>query len=103
MIKVVNIKTCKDWGKEGDIYIGRGSPWGNPYRMKNNTDEERTRVINEYKKWFDNHRKLMVLLICARPLRLGCYCKPKVCHGDYLKEKLDEYNSIVGSTLLSYL
>ena len=26
---VVNIKLGE--GKEGDIYIGRNSPWGNPY------------------------------------------------------------------------
>lgn len=103
MIEVVNIKTCKDWGKDGDIYIGRGSPWGNPFKMKNNSAEERTRVIEEYKIWFEKHPKKFTELVCARPLRLGCFCKPKPCHGDYLKEKLDQYNRIVGSVLWEYV
>lgn len=104
MIEVVNIKTCKDWGKlQGDVYIGRGSHWGNPFKMLNDSDAERTRVIEEYKVWFEQHPKKMAELVCARPLRLGCYCKPKACHGDYLKEKLDQYNKIVGSTVGGYL
>ena len=86
MIKVVNIKTCKDWGKEGDIYIGRGSPWGNPYRMRNNTLEERLRVIGLYEKNIIPKLNIEPLM---KAKRLGCYCKPKPCHGDGLKELIE--------------
>jgi len=86
MIKVVNIKTCKDWGKQGDVYIGRGSPWGNPYRMKNSTVVERQRVIDLYEEKIIPKLDLEPLL---KAKRLGCFCKPKLCHGDRLKELID--------------
>ena len=44
---VVNIKNQKY-----DIYIGRGSKWGNPFKMKNNSKEERNRVCDNYEKYF---------------------------------------------------
>jgi len=46
--KVVNIKKTKQY----DVYIGRGSKWGNPFNMKNYSKEERDRVCDEYEKWF---------------------------------------------------
>lgn len=104
MVEVINIKKCPDWGtRAGDIYIGRGSTWGNPFLMNRDTPWERNRVIELYKKYFDKNPMLMAKLVCARPIRLGCHCKPKPCHGDYLKERLDSYNSIVGSCLEGYL
>ena len=40
------------WNAPADgIYIGRGSKFGNPYPMKNKSDEERIRVILLYKKY----------------------------------------------------
>ena len=78
MTKVVNLKKEKY-----DIYIGRGSKWGNPFQMKNWSDEERNRVCDEYEKWFwttelPNHIHEL------KDMTLGCYCKPKRCHGDFL-------------------
>ena len=32
-----------------DVYIGRGSMWGNPFKMESEADRER--VIREYKKY----------------------------------------------------
>lgn len=87
---VVNIKTCKDFGtKKGDVYIGRRccgrgeSKWGNPFYMRN--ENERDVVIEKYKKYLyvsgliDDIRDL-------KDKRLGCWCKPKACHGDVLAE-----------------
>lgn len=64
-----------------DIYIGRGSIWGNPYRLTETTTPEdvliqyethliRSGLINEI------HR--------LRDKRLQCFCAPKLCHGHIL-------------------
>lgn len=76
--KAVNLRKEKY-----DVYIGRGSKWGNPFTMKNYSDEERVRVCQEYEKYFwttDLPKQLNEL----KGKSLGCYCKPKQCHGDFL-------------------
>lgn len=70
------------------VYIGRGSIWGNPFAMKDKSDEERTRVITAYRQWLwlqqmqGNITKEMLLELDGK--RLCCYCSPKPCHGDVL-------------------
>lgn len=74
-----------------DIYIGRGSKWGNPFSHKNGTKakhivETREKAIEEYKKWILEQDDLMQDLWQLKGKILGCYCKPKACHGDILAE-----------------
>lgn len=72
-----------------DVYIGRGSKWGNPFRMRNNSQAERDRVCEEYEKYFfttDLPNQLHEL----RGKVLGCYCKPLRCHGDFLAKLVNE-------------
>ena len=94
--KVVNL--IKD---EFDVYIGRGSKFGNPYtHIKNkNTKadyivDSRADSINMYEKWLDNQIKNEQItkhdILELDGKRLGCYCKPKSCHGDILVKKIDE-------------
>ena len=78
MVEVVNLLKCPDWGKEGDIYIGRGSSWGNPFVMRDCSDEERNRVIDLFVAYFYRVKLDITPLLKAK--RLGCYCKPKACH-----------------------
>jgi len=83
MCKVVNLKKAKY-----DIYIGRGSKWGNPFIMKDYSQQERDRVCDEYEKWFwttDLPKQLHEL----KDKILGCYCKPKRCHGDFLAKEVN--------------
>ena len=75
---VVNLKK-----EPYDIYIGRGSKWGNPFRMNNDSTQERNRVCEEYEKYFWK-TNLIDDLHELRGKRLGCYCKPLRCHGDFL-------------------
>jgi hypothetical protein len=97
MIEVVNLKTCKDFGKrDGDTYIGRstgtrmGSMWGNPYHLYN--ESQRESVIALYRVWLlqelQSGRLNLEELRGAK--RLGCWCAPKACHGDVLKELLEK-------------
>jgi hypothetical protein len=80
-----------------DVYIGRPSKWGNPF-----TEEEhgsRTEVIQKYRHWLLNSPDAKSVRDSLHELKgktLGCWCKPKACHGDVLA-------SIVDNGLLEYL
>lgn len=75
------------------IYIGRGSIFGNPFVMKDKSDEERTRVIEAYRKYLwaaiceGTVTKEMLLSLDGK--RLACYCAPKACHGDVLVKAIE--------------
>ena len=75
--------------KKFDIYIGRGSKWGNPFIMKDYSEKERNRVCDEYISWFWEQFELIKSLPELRGKILGCYCSPKRCHGDFLCEVLN--------------
>jgi hypothetical protein len=83
MTKVVN-----KYKEEYDVYIGRGSKWGNPFVIgKDGTREE---VIEKYEKWIRSKPELLNSLHELRNFRLGCFCKPKPCHGDILVKIIEE-------------
>lgn len=72
-----------------DVFIGRGSKWGNPYHRKNPSKEERDRVCDLYEEYFwksdlPNH------LHELKGKKLGCYCKPARCHGDFLAREVNK-------------
>lgn len=83
---------------EYDLYIGRAVPeaglaaskWGNPFVLVGDSDEERERVIVQYRAWLVEQPELMASLGELRGLRLGCWCVPKQCHGDVLAQLADE-------------
>ena len=65
-----------------DVYIGRPSKWGNPYRI--GIDGTREEVIAKYQAWLIHQPKLMAALSELRGKVLGCWCAPEACHGDVL-------------------
>lgn len=80
--RVVN---CKH--EKYDVYIGRPSKWGNPFLV--GKDGTRTEVISKYKEWLGNNPNLLNSLDELESKVLGCFCKPKSCHGDVLVELLE--------------
>lgn len=94
-INVVN----KYHGAKGE-YIGRSSPLGNPFVI--GKDGNRDEVITKYVKWIGeiamshtihglrvrNEIKRLHALAQQGPLNLVCFCAPKACHGDVIKEIL---------------
>lgn len=75
--RIVNIRK-----EPYDIYIGRGSPWGNPFKIgEHGTRKE---VIAKYKEWILTQKDLLRSLSGLEGKCLGCFCKPKACHGDIL-------------------
>lgn len=73
---------------EYDVYIGRPSNWGNPFRI--GSDGTRQEVIELYRRHLVTQPDLVARLI--RELtgrRLGCWCHPLPCHGDVLVDVCD--------------
>jgi len=78
---------CKK--EEFDVYVGRGSKWGNPYSHKVGTLAEhvvgsRSEAIQKFEDYLLSNEELMESLSELKGKTLGCWCKPKSCHGDIL-------------------
>ena len=90
--KVVN----KDKGEKFDVYIGRGSPWGNPHAVgfgasPGEEQNDREEAIRKFKYDFERGflRKSKEDALELKGKTLGCHCKPLACHGDVLAEYLN--------------
>lgn len=78
-----------------DLYIGRPSKWGNPYRI--GPDGDRAQVIRR----FEHHVRfkrgdLLAELGELEGQTLGCHCAPEPCHGDVLAALLAETHGLAG-------
>ena len=74
--------------QEYDVYIGRGSKWGNPFKI--GEDGDREEVIKKYEEYIRNKPELLQNLQELRNKRLGCFCAPRACHGDILVKLVEE-------------
>ena len=80
-----------------DVYIGRPSKWGNPFtHLKGSTNAKyvkptRAEAIEAYRDYILNGEGIHLLndLGELEGKVLGCWCKPKSCHGDILVEILE--------------
>ena len=83
---VVNLKRDKY-----TLYIGRGSKWGNPYKI--DKDNSREDVLKKYRVYISNKIDENPVTYDLSELLgqiLGCYCKPLDCHGDILIQIMEE-------------
>lgn len=81
-----------------NVYIGRGSIWGNPfshlpeskalYRVKTRED-----AIKQYRDWIMLQPELLGKLPDLAGKRLGCYCAPLSCHGDVIADLVEKLDS----------
>ena len=72
-------------------YVGRGSIFGNPFVI--GRDEDRQAVISKYRKYAKGNKELIAAIVALPPdAILGCFCKPKPCHGDVIIDIWNEYN-----------
>lgn len=86
MEKEIRVVHCK---KESyDIYIGRGSKWGNPFPIGPNATREE--VISKYEMHIMSRPDLIAALPELIGKILGCWCKPKACHGDILVRMVED-------------
>src|SRR5260370_3107730 len=66
--------------RAGAVYIGRGSKWGNPFRI--GADGDRAAAIAKYERWLADQHQLLRALDELRGRDL--VCAPRACHGDVL-------------------
>lgn len=94
MIQVLNKADQKEstWD---DVYVGRNSPLGNPFKVKHS--DERAECIERYKDWLclkifkkDPEIRQQLNTIVKKHLEgnvnLMCWCKPMACHADFIKK-----------------
>lgn len=92
MKTIVANKKAPDYKHQpNDVYIGRGSKWGNPYRigiggtrgvMCDKYTEHMTKLLREYPEKYN--------ILELQGKRLVCFCKPARCHGDWLAAMANE-------------
>ena len=97
MIKIKNLRKNQP-SKDYDIRVDRSSPLGNPFYME--AESKRDKVCDEYHIWFyENKHKIVFHQELFRigeiykkfgKLNLFCWCNPKRCHAETIKQYLEE-------------
>jgi len=93
-MSIATVVHCKRQGY--DIYIGRPSKWGNPFKINavyQGHKMNRLNTIQAYEDWIrysDEGQKLLLDIPSLYHKVLGCWCKPQPCHGDILVQLLEE-------------
>lgn len=107
MIKVVNkYGDSRTYYKGRVHYCGRGSVFGNPFVMVDKSDKERNRVCDEFEKYFfekiETKDRLFIdelnyifKLSKTKDINLGCFCAPKRCHCDIIKNFVDNMKETI--------
>lgn len=94
----------KHHGEPFDVYIGRGSKWGNPFSHLDNTKAQfkvatREEAVESYREWIQSQPELLRDLHELKGKTLACFCKPQSCHGDILAEMADALESVNEKTI----
>ena len=97
-IFIVNI-----YHEKADVYCGRGSALGNPFKMEDKSDEQRNIVCEQYKTYFNQKvlvqrdqsmlrqlSKIYKFIQTNGDVKLGCFCAPKRCHCETIKQYIEE-------------
>lgn len=96
---------------QNDVYVGRGSSLGNPYSHIPSANaigvQDRETAIKMYKAWLRKQlsdekkdtlesqaiRKMLndiyIKVRDGKDVVLVCYCVPKSCHAEYIKELIE--------------
>lgn len=100
---LVNIRNAPSIKRDHNyVYIGRGSPYGNPFSHVADSKypvirvKTREEAIAAYRVWINSdtemigwtkptHEQIMAL----RGRKLGCYCDPLPCHGEPLIDYIE--------------
>lgn len=81
------------WAKDAELFVkvDRSSKWGNPFEMPD--DGSREQVVDKYERYYLPHKPALLSEIGSlKGKALGCWCAPKLCHGDTLVRRIKETN-----------
>ena len=97
-IKILNIRSLSSNLEPSYFFIGRPNTLGNPFYLK--SEKERDEVVLKYRKYLWKKIKAKDSKICSKlneikqyylqkgEVSLVCWCAPKKCHGDVIKNCL---------------
>jgi hypothetical protein len=103
---VVNKRSKEFIRNNNQTYIGRGSPWGNPFtHLPLSRTKAQFQVASEeesmirYEAWLRERLAkepgLRQKLLKLDGHELVCYCKPGPCHGDILIKLIEELKDVI--------
>lgn len=84
-----------------DVYVGRGSPLGNPFPIDVRAGQTRRLVIQAYREWLRDRIKEGDKKVCdalndianaslnGKAVNLVCFCHPHDCHARIIKDTVD--------------
>jgi len=79
----------KNTAPQGAVYIGRGSPFGNPFVI--GKDGTRDDVCDKFETMVRQNQSLIERIkLDLEGKDLICFCKPNRCHGDLLLQIANE-------------
>jgi hypothetical protein len=100
---IVVVNKYKHTPTPDDVYIGRGSALGNPFRISDTLS--RDDVIRMYTAWLlprlrrssKNYdatahgamRRILKSHRSGNQINLVCFCAPQACHGDVIKRLIE--------------
>jgi hypothetical protein len=79
----------KNTAPQGAVYIGRGSPFGNPFVI--GKDGSRDDVCDKFEDMVKRSPNIIGRIKAdLKGKDLICFCKPQRCHGDFLLQIANE-------------
>lgn len=107
MIMVIHKKNQERFPKSERVYIGRGSCLGNPFTSIQDRPTLASEVVGSRDESIAKYKEYLLQKIAEKDafvcmelnsiyqraqrgrVYLVCYCSPKRCHGDVIKELID--------------
>lgn len=89
VVNISNRRPC-------DVYVGRAGKgqdgyFGNPFKLDESVS--RASILMKYEHWFndrlDNDPEFKRRIHELKGKALGCFCAPKLCHGDIIADYLN--------------
>lgn len=80
-----------------DVYIGRAGKgqdgyFGNPYDVRKYGAMALTLYREHFEAKIASSPEFRRRVLALRGKRLGCFCKPKACHGDIIVNWLEQHH-----------
>lgn len=97
MINIGRVKKPIDFFE--NIYVGRGSPLGNPFPVSISVPRDIAcdkfseyidlEMKNEYSKVYREIQRINRLIVEGKDINLQCFCAPNRCHAESIKRILE--------------
>lgn len=87
--------------QEYDYYVGRGTPWGNPFSSNpasaaDYVVHDKQTAVQLYMNHFRTNYELQLMAIeLLTGKRIACYCGEPPCHAQFLADFVNNYQEAI--------